>query len=46
MVPYDTSIIRVPFQALIDLAFNGFGIFLIVYIAARLAIRHERGASN
>jgi hypothetical protein len=46
MVLYDTATIRVPFQALIDLAFNEFGIFLIVYIASRLAIRHERGASN
>jgi hypothetical protein len=46
MVPYDIPDIKVPIAALVTLAFNGFGIFIVDYFAARLAIRHERGSSD
>jgi hypothetical protein len=44
MVPYDIPDIKVPIAALVTLAFNG--IFIVIYFAARLAIRHERGSSD
>ena len=38
--------VGIPFFVLTGLAIQAAAVFVIVYLAARLAIRHERRASN